>query len=126
MFRLLGALLGWLAGSVLRIRRAHVEDAMRQAGLDQPSRLARAMYASLGASAAEFLWMAVAGRRALRGVHFDEPSRVKWSEALRQRRGVVVAASHTGNWDLAACAVAQDVELMVVTKHLRVRWLDRI
>jgi KDO2-lipid IV(A) lauroyltransferase len=26
---------------------------------------------------------------------------------------------------MAACAVAQDVELMVVTKHLRVRWLDR-
>ena len=29
--------------------------------------------------------------------------------ALARGRGVVVAASHTGNWDLAACAVARDV-----------------
>jgi KDO2-lipid IV(A) lauroyltransferase len=37
---------------------------------------------------------------------------------------VVVAASHTGNWDLAACAIARDVELAVVTKHLSARSLD--
>ena len=30
--RVVGGLLGWLAGSVLRIRRAHVEASMRAAG----------------------------------------------------------------------------------------------
>ena len=125
MVRVLGALLGWLAGSVLRIRRRHVEESMRTAGIARVAVEARAMYASLGASAVEFLWMAVRGRRALEGVRFDEASRVRWREALGRGRGVVVAASHTGNWDMAACAVARDVELLVVTKHLRVRWLDR-
>lgn len=125
MVRVLGALLGWLAGSVLRIRRRHVEDSMRSAGIIRAAVEARAMYGSLGASAVEFLWMALRGRRALAGVRFDAESRVRWQEALGQGRGVVVAASHTGNWDMAACAVAREVELLVVTKHLRVRWLDR-
>jgi len=123
--RVLGALLGWLAGSVLRIRRRHVEESMRTAGIARVAVEARAMYGSLGASAVEFLWMAMRGRPALARVRFDEASQVRWNEALRQGRGVVVAASHTGNWDMAACAVARDVELLVVTKHLRVRWLDR-
>ena len=125
MLRVLGALLGWLAGSVLRIRRRHVEESMRLAGIARPAVAARAMYASLGVSALEFLWMALRGRRALEGVRFDEASRARWDEARGRGRGVVVAASHTGNWDMAACAVARDVELLVVTKHLTVRWLDR-
>ena len=123
--RVLGALLGWLAGSVLRIRRGHVEASMRTAGIARVSREARAMYASLGFSAVEFLCMALRGRRALGRVRFDGASRTRWQEVLAQGRGVVVAASHTGNWDMAACAVARDVEILVVTKHLHVRWLDR-
>jgi KDO2-lipid IV(A) lauroyltransferase len=127
--RLLGALLGWLAGSVLRIRRRHVEESMRAAGIARASMHARAMYAALGASAVEFLWMALRGGPALARVRFDEASGVRWREVLGQGRaggrGVVVAASHTGNWDLAACAVAREVEFLVVTKHLRIGWLDR-
>src|ERR1700722_4258803 len=88
--RLLGALLGWLAGGVLRIRRGHVEDSMRTAGIGRPSSAARAMYASLGMSAVEFLWMAFRGRSALGKVGFDEASRVRWEEALGQGRGGVV------------------------------------
>jgi KDO2-lipid IV(A) lauroyltransferase len=120
-----GALVGWLAGSVLRIRRRHVEASMAAAGLARPAALARAMYAALGASAVEFLWLAAAGRRALACVRIEAASRDAWERALAKGRGVVVAASHTGNWDLAACAVASGVELTVVTKRLRVGWLDR-
>jgi KDO2-lipid IV(A) lauroyltransferase len=122
---LLGSLLGWLAGSVLRIRRTHVEASMRAAGVAQPARQARAMYRSLGISVFEFLWMALRGRRALAGVRIEPGSRALWEQALAGGRGVVVAASHTGNWDLSACAIARDVELLVVTKRLSVRWLDR-
>ncbi|HEX8790367.1 MAG TPA: lysophospholipid acyltransferase family protein [Polyangiaceae bacterium] len=123
--RALGAVLGWLAGSVLRIRRGHVEQAMRVAGVEQPERTARAFYAELGVSAVEFLWLALRGPKALSHVEMEARSRVRWDEALAMNRGVVVAASHTGNWDLAACAVARECELLVVTKHLSVRWLDR-
>lgn len=123
--RALGAALGWLAGSVLRIRRAHVEHSMRVAGIDRPERAARGFYAELGTSAVEFLWLALRGARALSHVDIDARSRVRWREALALNRGVVVAASHTGNWDLAACVVAREGELLVVTKHLSVGWLDR-
>lgn len=98
---------------------------MRVAGVEQPEREARAFYAELGISAVEFLALAVRGSKALEHVWIDEPSRARWNEALALNRGVVVAASHTGNWDLAACAVARERELLVVTKHLSVRWLDR-
>jgi Kdo2-lipid IVA lauroyltransferase/acyltransferase len=123
--RVLGALLGWLAGSVLRIRRAHVERAMRAAGVEQPSRQARAMYRALGTSVFEFLWMAARGVAVLDVVTIEPASRARWAQALSEGRGVVVAASHTGNWDLSACAIAREVELLVVTKRLSVRWLDR-
>lgn len=125
LVRALGVLLGLLAGSVLRIRRAHVEGAMRAAGVDHPARQARGMYASLGTSVFEFLWMAMRGPRAVEHAAIEDESRARWAEALGQGRGVVVAASHTGNWDLAACAMARQGELLVVTKHLSVRWLDR-
>jgi KDO2-lipid IV(A) lauroyltransferase len=125
MGAVLGALLGWLAGSVLRIRRAHVEAAMRVAGIARPGREARAMYTALGTSAVEFLWLALRGERVLDRVRIDEASLPAWQGALGQGRGVVVAASHTGNWDLAACAIARAVPLLVITKHLSVRWLDR-
>jgi KDO2-lipid IV(A) lauroyltransferase len=126
LLRAVGLLLGWLAGSVLRIRRAHVEASMRAAGIDDVRRHARAMYASLGVSLLELLWMSVRGGRALERVALDPASSARWRQALGEGRGVVVAASHTGNWDLAACAVARYVPLLVVTKHLSVRWLDRL
>jgi Kdo2-lipid IVA lauroyltransferase/acyltransferase len=83
------------------------------------------MYAALGTSGMEFLWMAFRGSRALGCARFDPPSRARWNDALARGRGAVVAASHTGNWDMAACVVAQEVELLVVTKRLSVGWLDR-
>jgi len=53
----LGALLGWLAGSVLRIRRRAVVSAMTRAGIPEASRAATAMYANLGAGIFELLWL---------------------------------------------------------------------
>src|SRR5262249_24579739 len=120
-----GWALGWLAGSVLRIRRAHVEASLRAAGIPRAAAHARAMYRALGVSAMEFLWLAVAGRRALAHVRIDDASRERWRDALSRGRGVVVAASHTGNWDFAACAMAGEGELLVVTKRLRIGWMDR-
>ncbi len=98
---------------------------MSVAGIAEVSRQARAMYASLGASAIEFLWLTSRGEEATRRVTIDEASLPRWRSALGQGRGVVIAASHTGNWDLAASAIARDVELLVVTKRLSVLALDR-
>jgi KDO2-lipid IV(A) lauroyltransferase len=127
-WRALGALgraIGWLAGTVLRIRRAHVLRAMAIAGVEVPSQRADDMYAALGRSAVEFLWLSRRGTAAARHVTIEPASEPRWRAAIADGRGVVVAASHTGNWDLAACAMAADVELLVVTKHLSVASIDR-
>ena len=107
--RVVGAALGWVVGDVLRIRRRHVEAAMRASGVACGAAQASAMYRSLGASMTEFLWLARRGDDALAHVQVDEASRARLAAALAARHGVVFAASHTGNWDLAACAIARDV-----------------
>jgi KDO2-lipid IV(A) lauroyltransferase len=122
--RPLGALLGWLAGSVLRIRRAHVEQAMRVAKVPDARARARAMYRSLGRSAVEFLWLGRHHAQVEVHARIDAASLGTWRDAIARGRGVVIAASHTGNWDLAACAMAREVDLLVVTKRLSIRSLD--
>lgn len=129
----LGAALGFLAGSVLRIRRRHVEAAIRRAGIARCGAVARGMYASLGAGVFELLWLAGRPPGALADHVTIEPACV---DALRRAaalgRGVVVATAHTGNWDLSACAAAQwlahegaGARFHVVTKRLSWRALDR-
>ena len=96
---------------------------MRRAGLEGVPAAARRMYASLGTALFEFLWMA--GRRAspVFAVRLTDRARA----VLESRRGIVIATAHTGNWDLVACAAAQGhLPLTVVTKRLRVGWLDRL
>ncbi len=82
------------------------------------------MYRSLGRSAVEFLWLGRQHARVEAHVRIDAASLGAWRDAVARGRGVVIAASHTGNWDLAACAMAREVELLVVTKRLSIRSLD--
>ena len=130
----LGALLGFLAGSLVRIRRRHVEASLGAAGLGPAARIARGMYASLGAGVFELLWLAGRPPEALGERFTMTPACAEaLREATAQGRGVVVATAHTGNWDLTACAtarwmgreIASAPRLTVVTKRLSWRALDR-
>jgi KDO2-lipid IV(A) lauroyltransferase len=122
----LGSMLGWFVGSVLRVRRDEVENAMKASAIARPAAQARAMYRSLGKSALEFIALSTPqADRIIGRVHVDDGSRRCVADALAIGRGLVIAGTHTGNWDLAACAMARTVDLLVVTKHLRVRPLDR-
>lgn len=97
---------------------------MRAAGLDARAHAPR-MYASLGRGVFELLWLACRGRAALADItEVPAPAAHALEGALAHGRGVVLAASHTGNWDLAAAAIAQRVPLLVVTKRLSMRALD--
>jgi KDO2-lipid IV(A) lauroyltransferase len=118
--RLPGAALGTLAWA-LGIRRAHVTGAMRRAGIERVGRAARRMYRALGTGVFELLWMT--GRaRPLDGVaEVDRASRHALDRARAAGKGVVVAASHTGNWEIAACRLAEEGPLLAVAKPLRVR-----
>lgn len=129
----LGAALGFLAGSVLRIRRRHVEASLQRAGIAPGAAVARGMYASLGTGIFELLWLAGKPASALADWFTMDPAcAAALHRAAALGRGVVVATAHTGNWDLAACAAAQWIagegsaaRLHVVTKRLSWRALDR-
>lgn len=111
-----------MVGDVLRVRRAPAETAIERAGFDAPGRVARGMYSRLARGLCELLSLALHPRR-------RASSQVDLGHAFRQiepGRGAVIATAHTGNWDLAACAVAEQRRLTVITKRLRIRWLDRL
>ena len=122
-------MIGWLAGSVLRIRRRAVEAAMRRAGVARPEREARAMYDGLGAGLLELFWLAGAAphrREEILSsqVILDEDLDLALREAA-ERGPIILAASHTANWELvgfgaAKVLAARGQRLAVVTKPLSV------
>jgi Kdo2-lipid IVA lauroyltransferase/acyltransferase len=120
--RLGGAGLALVVGSVLRVRRRHVEEALRRAGLGPAPTLARAMYARLGEHLLEVLSLLLSPR-------VLQKVQIPHAELRTVRgggRGAVIATAHTGNWDLTACALARHVPLTVVTRRLSVKPLDRL
>lgn len=120
----LGRGLAWIVGNVLKVRRAHVVDAMRRAHVPAPERTATAMYRSLARGVFELLWVAARPKLTL-GEIVDLESDL-WGDAQSLNRGVVIAAAHTGNWDLVACAAAERMPLTIVTKRLSIGILDFI
>lgn len=127
-----GAALGWIAGSMLRIRRSIVETSMERAGVSQPSRAARRMYRDLGHGLVELLWFAGASPRE-RAAAIDrvviEDDAARALEAALTRGPVILFGSHTGNWELAAAAAATYLErhgkrLAVVAKAIHSRSVD--
>jgi KDO2-lipid IV(A) lauroyltransferase len=126
---LVGAVIGFFAGSVLRIRRSHVEGTMRGAGISVADKgwFAGQMYRSLGASLAELLWLVGRGRwgRASALASLDPPSRAKLVKALARGRGVVLATGHTGNWEVAIAAIAEEWPTAIVAKPMRVGMVQR-
>lgn len=122
-----GRALGAFVGDVLRVRRAHVEAAMTAAGIPQPELEAAAMYRGLGTSFAELLWLGGPVRDLTEVVEIEPGTRATWREHAARGRGLVVAASHTGNWDLAAVATARLLDpLTVITKRLSLGAVDAL
>jgi len=129
----LGGALGWLAGSVLRLRRRVVEDALGRGGIAAPARVAREMYARLGAGIFELLWLAGAGasrrEKTVRDHVAIEPDLERAIISALAKGPVVFAASHTGNWEVAAHAAARLVRahghgLSVVVKPMALSGFD--
>jgi KDO2-lipid IV(A) lauroyltransferase len=90
------------------------------------------MYASLGTSIFEFLWLVGNPPVGPWAIDLGERARTVLNEHGRlarrsaKSRGLVVATAHTGNWDFVACALAREhMDLTVVTKRLSSPWLDR-
>ncbi len=121
-----GAAIGALVGGLLRVRRAHVEAAMERAGVADASAVAAGMYRSLATGLLELLWVMRRPEEARRRAVLGDDTAATLRGAMRGERGFVLAASHTGNWDLAACGLASRVPLLVVTKRLSMGSLDAL
>lgn len=123
-----GSFLGWLAGRLLGVRRVHVESSMKRAGIarSRAGEIASLMYESLGMGLVEMLWLAAHPEvPASRWATLDEYSRGVLAAARERGHGLVLATAHTGNWELAAAAIAEAYPLTVVVKPMSVGWVDR-
>jgi KDO2-lipid IV(A) lauroyltransferase len=105
----LGALLGRLAGAVLRRERRraldHLAIAFPDLGLAERRRLARACFVHLGTSLCECLQMLSMDREAvLRHVEVDGWEGVE--ELRRAGRKLVILTAHCGNWELLGPVMA--------------------
>lgn len=125
-------LVAFVFGAVLRHRRSHVEAAMRRAGLPDPKRHAARMYEQLARSVIELLTISSVSRHdrdAWITDRVESPDEALIARAMSQRHPVVILASHTGNWELAAAAAAKkwvaDRGLHLVAKPLHSRMFDR-
>jgi Kdo2-lipid IVA lauroyltransferase/acyltransferase len=84
------------------------------------------VYRSLGRTVFEFLWMAGRPKQSLDPlVEIDPDAWKQVLDCLALGRGLVITTAHTGNWDLAACAVASKLPLTVITRHMAWRAFDR-
>lgn len=95
---------------------------MARAGVSSPRGVARAFYRALAERLVDLLVLAGRGNAPLPSL--DARSR----ELLREARAagpVLLCGSHTGNWELAACALAAEAPLSVVAKHQSVSSVDR-
>lgn len=125
-----GRLLAWLFGDVLCVRRAAMRAAAARAGLDAPEAVIARMYRQLGRSIVELLWLGGASddaaARALASFTVLAPEERRELRAAMARGPLVIAASHTGNWELGAFALADFLSregrsLAVVVKPIHVR-----
>ncbi len=97
---------------------------MARAGIARS--FAARMYRSLGASLVELLWLSA--RPAWPASHvtdLDESSRVILDRIHARGRGMVLATAHTGNWEIAAAAIAERYPLTAVAKPMHVGWVER-
>jgi Kdo2-lipid IVA lauroyltransferase/acyltransferase len=124
-----GALAGWLAGTVLRIRRREVDEHLALAFPDESPawrhRIARRSYAHLGREAAILArmpsWSPEGLAERIRFVDFEQVR-----AAADQERGVVVLTAHLGNWEVAGAGLAAlGLPLDVVGKGMANRRFER-
>ncbi|MGD8414970.1 MAG: lysophospholipid acyltransferase family protein [Candidatus Latescibacterota bacterium] len=106
--RRFGALLGWKAYRVFRIRRRTALDnivrALPDTGQETADAIACESYMNLGRSMVEFVSLDRLDAEKLREmVQFESLEPV--DEALASGRGVVLFTGHYGNWELGAAAL---------------------
>lgn len=125
----LGSALGWLAGSVLRIRRRVVDENLRLAFPDADPvwrrRIAALSYRHVAREAVALVRLAdLTPRRLWERTTVEGLDLVR--APLAEGRGVIVLTGHVGNWEIGgASVVVREVPLAVVAKRQSNPLFDR-
>ena len=117
-----GSLLGWIAGSVLRVRRTEVDEHLFLAFPERTDAwrhdVARASYAHLGREA-------VATLRFSRATDEDLSERIRipdlalFRTAVEEGRGVILVTGHLGNWEVGGGAfTSRGISLDAIAKRM--------
>ena len=117
-----GASLGWIAGSVLRIRRRAVEShlalAFPQRAVTWRRRVARTSSVHLGREAVATVRFSRMGANEV-VARTAMPDFAMFDEALRAGAGVILLTGHLGNWEVGGAAfAARGVPLDAVAKGM--------
>jgi KDO2-lipid IV(A) lauroyltransferase len=120
----LAGALGWVVGSLIRVRRREVVERLSLASVVDAETTADAMYTSLANGLLELL--ATSDHTHSITSLVELTPRAREAFALVRGRGAIIATAHTGCWDLVGCAMAEIAPLCVVTKRLHVGALDRV
>jgi Kdo2-lipid IVA lauroyltransferase/acyltransferase len=117
---LLGAGIGWVAGSVLRIRRGTVDENLRRAFPERSPRwrrrVAARVFPHIGREAATLMRLAGLSTGELRA-RIETEGREVLTAALAEGKGVVVVTGHLGNWEIGGGSVAlEGIPLDVVVQ----------
>ncbi len=114
----LGGVLGWMAGTVVRLRRRVVDENLKRAFPLQSAgwraAVARGSYFHLGREAVTLLRFGAMGVREVR-----ERTRTEGFETVRslleRGEGLIMVSGHFGNWEIGGAAVAvRNIPLDVV------------
>jgi KDO2-lipid IV(A) lauroyltransferase len=123
-----GGCVGWMFGTVMRLRRAHAEAHLRIAFPgESPAwrrRVARASYTHLGREAAALFRLAGMDRGAVlartEAVGFED-----LVAAIAAGKGAVVVTGHLGNWEIGGAYVAaRGLAVEAVAKAMANRLFD--
>ena len=117
-----GSFLGWIAGSVLRVRRAEVDEHLFLAFPEKTDSwrhdVARASYAHLGREAVATLRLSrVTDKDFSERIHI--PDLALFRTAVEEGRGVILITGHLGNWEVGGGAfTARGISLDAVAKDM--------
>jgi KDO2-lipid IV(A) lauroyltransferase len=115
--------MGWLAGTVVRVRRravdAHLEHAFPERTPGWRRAVARASYRHLGRESVSTFRLASMGAAEVRQrtemVGFDD-----LEAAMEQGKGAIVVTGHFGNWEIGGASLAaRGIPLEVVAQRQR-------
>ena len=130
MVRVLGRLIGFVFGSVVRHHRTDAFEALERSlpklSPKECKRTVNAMYRGLGVGIAEVMWYSMRGLATVaKNVEVEGSENLE--QALERGRGAITLTGHIGNYELIPMSAAADGhKLSVVVKTIKNQALNEV